>query len=199
MYSFFSLQLICPVREKRKEKSRRSEIKVEMVAGASVEEAIASSSMSRLGWSLVVGHSVVSWGMRRPEIATVTLRPPLSVASTRVESIFRGVCVAAPDRRPSRKRASAVGASPGTLAGCSTLRNQEALVMPRAVAGREKMRVEAKRQQTGGVVEDVCNGNGPLWGAECSERPATQRWQSNPYRGEIKGTRPRSGSGSTAS
>lgn len=44
-----------------------------MVVGGSVEEAIASSSMSRLGWSLVVGHSVVSWGMRRPlEIATVT-------------------------------------------------------------------------------------------------------------------------------
>lgn len=86
-----------------------------MVVGASVEEAIASSSMSRLGWSLVVGHSVVSWGMRRPEIATVTLRPPLSVASTRVESIFRGVSVAAPDRRPSRKRASAVGARLGCL------------------------------------------------------------------------------------
>lgn len=63
------------------------------------------------------------------------------------------------------------------------LQVQEALVMPRAVAGREKMRVEAKRQQTGGVVEDVCNGNGPLWGPGCCERPATQRWQSNPYRG----------------
>lgn len=49
------------------------------------------------------------------------------------------------------------------------------------------MRVEAKRQQTGGLWRMYVMGMGLFGGPSAVRGRPRQRWQSNPYRGEIKG------------